>query len=100
MNFDTLHWIHEGMFRTVQDRFEMGSLSLTYLSSAMLFNMNFDLSLTVAVIGAFSGAVSIAKNGLDAFRTYLAIKKDKLQAEKMMKDLDDDKEPDDSGANI
>ena len=100
MNFDTLHWISEGFIRSAHDRFNLNSLSLTYISSAMLFNMNFDLSVVIAVLGGLGGASAVVKNSLESYKTYLSIKKDKLQAEKMMKDLDDDKEPDDSGANI
>ena len=103
MIFETLHWIKNGIWDSISDRVTMGGVGVSYLSSAMLLNMNFDLSLLVAGAGILTALSGVAKNSLESYRTYLSIKKDKVQADKMIKELDKEESEDsdkDNGSNI
>ena len=103
MIFETLHWIKNGIWDSISDRVTMGGVSVSYISSAMLLNMNFDLSLWVAGAGSLTAISGVAKNSLESYKTYLAIKNDKIKAEKMIKDLDKEESEDfdkNNGSNI
>ena len=90
MIFETLHWIKNGIWDSISDRVTMGGVSVSYISSAMLLNMNFDLSLWVAGAGILTAISGVAKNSLESYKTYLTIKNDKVKAEKMIKEHDEE----------
>ena len=77
---DILHFIKIGLWDAIHDRITVTGVSTSYLGASLLFNVNFDWSIVVGALGGLAAIASTIKHSIDAYRSWVALKKEKKEA--------------------
>lgn len=77
--YELMYCIKVGIWDALHDKLTVTGVSTSYLSASLLFNVNFDWSVFVGILGALAAVSSAVKHTIDAVRSWNALKKERAE---------------------